>query len=190
MVELFELIMQYPAQFLAGLGLSSGAIYLVFNGIKGVVKLVTKKSTKLKQVANNNAIADAVIDKLGDMDAFVDKVADTVINKLSNAQAINEIKAVLSKIANKSDCPLELKAYIDTVLSQSGSEQLQLLYEQTKANLITISKMETHEIIENGAEKLEQEKQSIIENKQNETPQTPLPSATKSTSEDEDVEYA
>ena len=50
MVELFELIMQYPAQFLAGLGLSSGAIYLIFSGIKGFVKLVTKKSTKLKQI--------------------------------------------------------------------------------------------------------------------------------------------
>lgn len=190
MVELFELIMQYPAQFLAGLGLSSGAIYLIFSGIKGFIKLVTKKSTKLKQIANNNAIADAVVNKLGDMDAFIDKVAETVINKLSNAQAINEIKAVLTKIANKEDCPIELKAYIETVLSQSGSEKLQLLYEQTKANLITISKMETQEVIEYGAEKLEQEKQSIIENKPSETPQTPTPSATISTSEDEDIEYA
>ena len=190
MVELFELIMQYPAQFLAGLGLSSGAIYLIFSGIKGFIKLVTKKSTKLKQIANNNAIADAVVNKLGDMDAFIDKVAETVINKLSNAQAINEIKAVLTKIANKENCPIELKAYINTMLSQKGSEKLQLLYEQTKANLITISKIETQEVIENGAEKLEQEKQSIVENNPIEKPQTPTPSATISTSEDEDVEYA
>lgn len=190
MVELFELIMQYPAQFLAGIGLSSGAIYLIFSGIKGFVKLITKKSTKLKQIANNNAVADAVVNKLGDMDAFIDKVAETVINKLSNAQAINEIKAVLTKIANKEDCPIELKAYIDTVLSQSGSEHLQLLYEQTKANLITISKMETVDIIEDGAKKLEQEKQNTIENITNEKPQTQTPSTTNATSEDEDIEYA
>ncbi|MGN1222432.1 MAG: hypothetical protein ACI4TT_04285 [Christensenellales bacterium] len=190
MVELFEIIMQYPAQFLAGLGLSSGAIYLIFSGIKGFVKLVTKKSTKLKQIANNNAIAETVVQKIGDMDAIIDKVAETVINKLTNAQAIIEIKAVLTKIANRSDCPIELKAYIETVLSQSGSEQLQLLYEQTKSNLITISKMETTDIIKDGAEKLEQEKESIIENTTNEPTQAQAPSATISTSEDEDIEYA
>ena len=99
MVEIFQTILQYPLQFLAGLGISGGAIYGAFSFSKWLISLFTKKSQKAK----------------------------------------------------------ELKAYIETVLSQSGSEQLSLLYEQTKATLIEMAKEKTLSVIDDGEKALEDE---------------------------------
>ena len=133
MVELFQLIMNNPLQFLAGLGISSTAIYSCVRIIKGLVYLVTKKRQNAKLEQSQNAVADAVISKLGGVENLIDKIANAVIEKITTSQIAEDMKMALSTLASKNDCPAELKAYIQTVLSQSGSEELKLIYEQIKA---------------------------------------------------------
>lgn len=194
MVEIFETIMQYPLQFLAGLGLSGGTIYGVFAFSKWFISLFTKKSQKAKELLNRQAIADTVIKTVGGIDDFVDKIANKVIEKITTNQTVNDFKVLLQQIANKNDCPVELKAYIETVLSQSGSEQLSLLYEQTKATLIEMAKDKTRSVIDNGKDVIEQEKQQDgIEPTPTEPAQTvvekeePTP---KAIVKDDDIDYA
>lgn len=160
MVEIFETIMQYPLQFLAGLGISSGTIYGVFSFIKWIVSCITKKSKKAKEILNQQAIADTIIKTIGGVDNFMDSIASKVVEKITTNPTINNFKVLLKEIANKDTCPIELKAYIETVLSQSGSEQLSLLYEQTKSTLIEIAKEQTRNCIENGETIIEQEKEN------------------------------
>ena len=123
MVEIFQTILQYPLQFLAGLGISGGAIYGAFSFSKWLISLFTKKSQKAKEILNRQAIADTIINAVGGIDNFIDKIAEKVIEKFTTNKTIDEFKQVLQKISSKNDCPIELKAYIETVLSQSGSEQ-------------------------------------------------------------------
>lgn len=157
MVEIFETIMQYPLQFLAGLGVSSGTIYGVFSFIKWIVSCITKKSKKAKEILNQQAIADTIIKTIGGVENFMDSVANKVVEKITANPTINNFKVLLKEIANKDACPIELKAYIETVLSQSGSEQLSLLYEQTKATLIEMAKEKTLSVIDDGKKALEDE---------------------------------
>lgn len=192
MVEIFETIMQYPLQFLAGLGISSGTIYGVFSFIKWIVSCITKKSKKAKEILNQQAIADTIIKTIGGVDNFMDSIASKVVEKITTNPTINNFKVLLKEIANKDTCPIELKAYIETVLSQSGSEQLSLLYEQTKSTLIEIAKEQTRNCIENGETIIEQEKENeeeitnqnvqVVENKEIETPQVE--------NKDTDIDYA
>jgi hypothetical protein len=155
MVEIFQTILQYPLQFLAGLGISGGAIYGAFSFSKWLISLFTKKSQKAKEILNRQAIADTIINAVGGIDNFIDKIAEKVIEKFTTNKTIDEFKQVLQKISSKNDCPIELKAYIETVLSQSGSEQLSLLYEQTKATLIEMAKEKTLSVIDDGEKALE-----------------------------------
>lgn len=154
MVELFELIAAKPLEFLAGLGISSATIYSIVRAIKGFIALITQKSRKAKELLQNNNIADAVVTKLGGVDAFVDKIADVVINKLTSSATMQEFKKILEKILTMGNCPIELKAYIQTVLTRSGDEQLKLLYEQIKGNLIAAASDVITEIIESGENKV------------------------------------
>lgn len=160
MVEIFETIMQYPLQFLAGLGISGGTIYGVFSFIRWIVSCATKKSQKAREVLNRQAIADMVINAFGGVEKFTDSVANRVIEKISSCSVVNDLKTSLQQAANADNCPIELRAYIETILSQSGSEQLSLIYEQTKATLIEAAKSTTKEIVQNGETIIEQEKQS------------------------------
>lgn len=190
MVEIFETIMQYPLQFLAGLGISSGTIYGVFSFIKWIVSCVTKKSKKAKEILNQQAIADTIIKTIGGVDNFMDSIASKVVEKITTNPTINNFKVLLKEIANKDTCPIELKAYIETVLSQSGSEQLSLLYEQAKSTLIEIAKEQTRNCIENGETIIEQANKEevatpnvqVVENKEIETPQVE--------NKDTDIDYA
>lgn len=194
MVEIFEAIMQYPLQFLAGLGISSGTIYGVCSFVKWIVSCINKKSKNAKEILNQQAIADTLIKAIGGVDNFMDSIANKVIEKITTNQTINDLKILLQQIANKDDCPIELKAYIETILSQSGSEQLGLLYEQTKATLIDMAKDKTRSLIDNGNAAIEQEK------KQNELevdatePAQPVAEKEESTTQtvvrDDDIDYA
>lgn len=185
MVEIFNTIMQYPLEFLAGLGISGGTIYAVISLIKGVIGLITKKSTQAKEFLQQQKIADAVVNALGGVDAFCDKVASVVIEKVTTSTTFNEFKQYLEKLLVKDDCPPEIKAYIETVLSQSGSEQLKLLYEQTKATLIATAQVQITETINKGTDALEDAK-----NEQVEEIAQPTTKTAQKASEDEDIDYA
>lgn len=192
MVELFELIARYPIEFLAGLGISTTTIYTGVRIIKGIVALITKKSRIAKEKLQQDNIATAIITKLGGIDGFIDKVASSVIEKLTTSKSITEIKEILTKVATRSDCPIELKAYIETVLSQSGSEELYLQYENAKSTLLAVGKNEIEEVIEQGS--------NIIESEQNTEPAQPVVEDSPKqevvienqpiTNKDEDIEYA
>lgn len=162
MVELFQLIMNNPLQFLAGLGISSSAIYSCVRVIKGLVYLITKKHQNAKIAQSQNAMADAVISKLGGVENLIDKIANAVIDKITTSKIAEDMKTALSAIAGKNDCPAELKAYIQTVLSQSGSEELMLIYEQVKASIIASAKTDIQDAIEKGTTKIEQEKPAEV----------------------------
>lgn len=190
MVEIFETIMQYPLQFLAGLGISGGTIYGVVSFIRWIVSCATKKSQKAREVLNRQAIADMVINAFGGVEKFTDSVASKVIEKITSCPTINDLKVLLQQVSERDTCPIELKAYIETVLSQSGSEQLSLLYEQTKATLIELAKEQTRDCIEDGKTIIVQEEEKeptaeivkIVEDEEINTP--------KNDNKDTDIDYA
>lgn len=150
MVELFEIIVNNPVEFLTGLGLSSASIYAIIMIFKGIIGLITKKSKKAKELLQQEQIASKVVEKLGGLDNFMDNIAKLVIDKLTESQLYSNVLNLLNEIANKDDCPTEIKAYIETVLSQSGNEELYLLYEQAKSTLIESAKSNVNNIIEEG----------------------------------------
>lgn len=194
MIEIFEAIMQYPLQFLAGIGISSGTIYGVYSFVKWIVSCINKKSKKAKEILGQQAIVDTLIKAIGGVDNFIDSIANKVIEKVTTNQTINDLKTLLQQITNKDDCPIELKAYIETILSQSGSEQLGLLYEQTKATLIDMAKDKTRSLIDNGSAIIKQEKkQNELEADATE-PAQPVAEKEESTTQtvvrDDDIDYA
>lgn len=170
MVELFEIIVNNPVEFLTGLGLSSASIYAIIMIFKGIIGLITKKSKKAKELLQQEQIANKVVEKLGGLDNFMDNIAKLVIDKLTQSQMYKDIMNILIEISNKDDCPTEIKAYIETVLSQSGNEELYLLYEQAKSTLIENAKSNVNNIIEEGktSEEEKTEELNTIQNDEKE----------------------
>lgn len=210
MSELFELIMSYPMEFIAGLGVSSATIYSVIKIIKCIVSFMFKNRNKLKEISRQNEIACAVVNKLN-LDEIVKMLNKEFSETIANLKTeIEELKKILTALAEKSDCPVELKAYIETVLRQDGNEQLALFYEQIKSSLIeqikyipkteikveenTLTKVEEpkqeEQVIEQNTEESKQNifesEQIIQESKQNKKQKK----AKKKVQEDEDISYA
>lgn len=161
MVELFELIASKPLEFLAGLGISTTTIYTLFRALKGLFSLITKKSQKAKEILTQENIANVVVSKIQCAEDFMDKLANLVVSKLTQSELIIALKKVLEDIEKMETCPVELKAYISTVLSNSGSEELLLLYKETKNQLIEQSKKAVEEAVQNGEEKLQESKEKL-----------------------------
>ena len=198
MVEFFELIINYPLQFLAGLGISAGSIYTGWAIIKGIYNLITKKSRKAKEALQQTNLVNALLNAIGGIEGFCDKVANVVIEKVTESEIFAKFKEQLQLLLTKDDCPIEIKAYIEAVLSQTGTEQIKLLYEQTKATLQATAMAETQKIINDGTEAIEQA-QAEIEPKaeQIEVATTELAqsvenaiSTAKSSKKVDDIEYA
>ncbi len=186
MVELFQLILKYPIAFLVGLCISSGTIYSVFAVIKGVIKFFTKKKIEAKERANNEKIANLVISKLGGPDNFIDRIVLLLIKAIN--PAFNEIKEILTGIKEEEKCPVELKAYIQTVLSY-GNKELLLAYQQLKNQLISESIKSTNEIIDKCKQKVKQEQEKQEEAIQE--PSTEIEDKSEGTNSkvEEDVSY-
>ncbi len=158
MTELFELIASKPLEFLAGLGISSTAIYSLYSLFRFLLGLITKKSKKKKEIIQQNKIADFVIKKLISSKEFFDALAIRVIEAFDKSH----FKKMLEEITKKENCPIELKAYIETILGQVGNEDLFLLYEQTKSFLISNAKEYVKEIVDKGEELLDKEKSDVV----------------------------
>ncbi len=163
MTELFELIASRPLEFLAGLGVSSTAIYSICALLRFLVDLITKKKKKRKEIFQQNEIASAVINKLSSAEQFLDILVARLIEALDKSQ----FKKLLEDVAKKENCPIELKAYIETVLGQVGNEDLLLLYEQSKSLLISEAKDSVEKTILKGEIAFEEEK--TVKEDENET---------------------
>lgn len=134
MVELFQLIATKPLEFLAGLGVSSATIYSVLKIIKFLMSLMLKKKNIEQENLRFDKIANVVVEKFGGVENFIDKTASQLITKL--APIFEDMKGKLKEIYSKENCPVELKAYIETVLKYSGNNELLLTYEELKKQLI------------------------------------------------------
>ena len=157
MTELFELIASKPLEFLAGLGISATSIYTVISLLKGFFSLITKKSKKAKDLLNQQNIANAVIEKLGGVEDFMDNVAKLVCSKLE--PGLKEIKEMVKQVANNDKCPTELKAYIETILKYSGDKNLIAMYENLKNQFLTTAQEEVNNLILEGEKNLEEAKE-------------------------------
>lgn len=157
MTELFELIASKPLEFLAGLGISATSIYTVISLLKGLFSLITKKSKKAKELLNQQNIANAVIEKLGGVEGFMDNVAKLVCSKLE--PGLKEIKEMVKQVANNDKCPTELKAYIETILKYSGDKNLIAMYENLKNQFLTTAQEEVNNLILEGEKNLGEAKE-------------------------------
>lgn len=157
MTELFELIASKPLEFLAGLGISATSIYTVISLLKGFFSLITKKFKKAKELLNQQNIANAVIEKLGGVEGFMDNVAKLVCSKLE--PGLKEIKEMVKQVANNDKCPTELKAYIETILKYSGDKNLIAMYENLKNQFLTTAQEEVNNLILEGEKNLEEAKE-------------------------------
>ena len=198
MVEFFQLIAAKPLEFLAGLGISSATIYSVIRIIKLIISLIAKKKNIAKEELKFEKLANLVIEKLGGVETFIDNVATHVIDKVT--PYINEIKELLTKLANSEKCPVELKAYIETVLNAAGNQELLLAYQELKNQLTNQVIESVKDTIANGEENLKNEKEQekvepptpTVEIERIEIQPTKKNSKTKkkSNTEDTDITYA
>ena len=171
MTELIELFLSKPLEFLAGLGISATTIFSIWKFLAWFISLFTKSRRLRKEKETQTAIAAAVINAFGGLDKFIDKMAERVIFSISESEFAQILRDQLEQIKESSNCPVELQAYIETVLTQDGSEDLKVIYEQIKNNLILQAQNKAKQIIEVGEVVLEENdefnKQNIQEHKQN-----------------------
>ena len=193
MVEIFQTILANPWEFIMGLGCSGATAYVVYAALKWIVSKVFKKTLNKKQQAKDNTLADLILNKLIGAESFLDVIAKRVIDSFTESQTYQMLKDILKSIKSSANCPVEVKAYINTILSQSGNEDLMLMYEQMKSGLIKASKEACEEIIEEGISKKEEKEEVIIpEEPKVEQPEEnkPIDRVAVSEPEEGDIEYA
>lgn len=138
-VELFETISNHLGEFLLGLGLSAGSIYLIFNLIKGLVYLIfQKKKREARNKANNEVIITATAEKVVELLKPCFEAQEERFNTL-----LNRLDAIDAKLANQNNeqieaMDIEVKAYQTVMLNQDN--ELKLQYEQIKSNLINLAR--------------------------------------------------
>lgn len=132
MSEIFEIILAKPLEVLAGLGISSATIFAFIKFIAWLISLFTKKKKLKAEKEQQDAIADAVVNKIGGIEELIQNIASKVISDMISHQTFNEFKNYLVELKDKAVCPVELKAYIATMLTQEGCEKLSLIYESLK----------------------------------------------------------
>ena len=172
MTELIELILAKPLEFLAGFGISATTIFSIWKLLAWIISLFTKGKRLRKEKETQTAIAAAVINAFGGLDKFINKVAERVIFSISESEFARILKNQLEQIKESTNCPVELQAYIETVLTQDGSEDLKVIYEQIKNNLLFQVQNKTNQIIKVDDVVLEEVDDVVLEendelNKQN-----------------------
>lgn len=193
MVEIFQTILANPWDFIMGLGCSGATAYVVYAILKWIVSKVFKKALDKKQQTKDSALADLILNKLIGAETFLDVIAKRIVDSFTESQVYQMMKDILKSIKSSANCPVEVKAYINTILSQSGNEDLMLIYEQMKSGLIKASKKDCEEIIEEGILKQEEKDDILIP----EEPKTEQPEDNKhieqvnvTEPEEGDIEYA
>lgn len=137
-MELFQTIYDHLGEFLLSIGLSAGTIYLIVRVIKGLVYVIfQKKKRQLAKMQDNDDIATLTANKIFKHYDPIFETLNTNLQKVSSD--IAEIKTELAKQDNEQieELNIEVKAYEQVMLSQDS--ELQLQFEQIKANLINAS---------------------------------------------------
>ena len=139
MSKVFEYILIHPIQSVFVLVMGVSITYTVVRLLKGFFGLFTRKRKARKELARQEKQAEIVLEKLGGIEAFSELVAEKVIMKQkANIDAIQQDLQVL-QVADR--CPIELRAYIETVLQTSP--HLLLQYEEYKAKLVGKQNIQT-----------------------------------------------
>ena len=137
--ELFQTIYEHIWEFLLGLGLSASTIYLFWRIIKGAIYLIFfKKKRQLEKKANNEALANLVVDKLtAKYQPIIDEMK---AEQVAQREQLTRIENKLNNSDNEQieELSVEVRAYQKVMLAQDSDLQLQ--YEQIKSGLIQASK--------------------------------------------------
>ena len=137
--ELFQTIYEHIWEFLLGLGLSASTIYLFWRIIKGAIYLIFfKKKRQLEKKADNEALANLVVDKLtAKYQPIIDEMK---AEQVAQREQLTRIENKLNNSDNEQieELSVEVRAYQKVMLAQDSDLQLQ--YEQIKSGLIQASK--------------------------------------------------
>ena len=128
MLKVFEFIYTNPKESILTLILVSAVVYTALRILKGFFSLFIKGKKRNEQAKHRELQADIVIEKLGGINAFTEQIASKVIDKMQ--PNIQELKQEIDKVEKQDKCPVELKAYIETVLKTNPNLLLQ--YEELK----------------------------------------------------------
>ena len=131
MGKIFEYILAKPTEFFSLLAICTALVYTVVRLLKGFFGLFTRKRKRRKEQERMDKQAERVLEKLGGVETFSALVAEKVVS--GQEPVLTELKKDLKALAAMDKCPIELKAYIETVLK--GNATLLLQYEENKAKL-------------------------------------------------------
>lgn len=147
MTAIFEFIKSNFAEFIAlfaTLGVSVSGLYAL---VKKVVTIFTAKAKQVKQATYIKSICLEVLAPL-----FLElKTQMTTENEYVN-NYLDSLNAVLLEFQT-----YDIRAYINTVLTQKGNEELRLSFEQAKSALIAAQPRETPALTEEEGENIETE---------------------------------
>lgn len=128
MSKVFEYILIHPIQSVFVLVIGVAISYTTVRILKGFFGLFTRKRKARKEKVRQEKQAEIVLEKLGGIEAFSELVAEKVIMK--QKQHIDQLKQDVQTLQTMDKCPIELKAYIETVLKANPTLLLQ--YEELK----------------------------------------------------------
>ncbi len=139
MSKVFEYILIHPIQSIFVLVMGVAITYTVVRLLKGFFGLFTRKRKARKEKVRQERQAEIVLEKLGGVEAFSELVAEKVIMK--QKQHIDQLKQDVQTLQTMDKCPIELRAYIETVLK--ANPILLLQYEEHKAKLVGKQNIQT-----------------------------------------------
>lgn len=172
MLEIFEQIIANPGEFFAAIGISSASFFCVVKALSYILELLTKSSKLKKEHKQHLAQASLMLQMFGENEGISKKTEENVKKAIAESKTIKSLENIVKELrelslllAQADSCPIELKAYIDTVLSQDGAEDLLLEYEKTKGTLATNEDKEekVQDVIEPEVEELEVKEPEVEE---------------------------
>lgn len=144
MLEIFEQIIANPGEFFTAIGISSASFFCVVKALSYILELLTKSSKLKKEHKQHLAQASLMLQMFGENEGISKKTEENVKKAIAESKTIKSLENIVKELrelslllAQADSCPIELKAYINTVLSQDGAEDLLLEYEKTKGTLVT-----------------------------------------------------
>lgn len=153
MSKVFEYIVANPLQSIFVLVIGVSIAYTTIRILKGFFGLFTRKRKARKEKERQERQAELVLEKLGGVEAFRERVALKVTSK--QKVQIDKIKQEIQVLQAMDKCPLELRAYIETVLKANPTLLLQ--YEEQKAKLVGKQSIKSKMV-----DKVEQEQREAI----------------------------
>ena len=139
MSKVFEYILIHPIQSVFVLVMGVSITYTVVRLLKGFFGLFTRKRKTRKEKVRQERQAEIVLEKLGGIEEFSEVVAEKVTSK--QKVDIDKLKQDIQILQAMDKCPIELRAYIETVLKANPTLLLQ--YEEHKAKLVSKQNIQT-----------------------------------------------